>query len=166
MTILKKILHRPFFIKLLHWEFWPFHAVYTPIYLYWVWLCIRARSFFFFNTSNPTIKNGGFLLESKKEIYDLIPPQFYPKTILIKANTSFTDIKETVEKFQLKFPLIGKPLGDPGISITRQIDEKELVVDTVKIDCLRSARCIACECQLFVSGEGVNQAGLANVTSP
>jgi hypothetical protein len=31
---------------------------------------------------------------------------------------------------------------------------------------LRSARCIARERQLFVAGEGVNQAGLANVTSP
>ena len=127
MTILKKILHRPFFIKLLHWEFWPFHAVYTPIYLYWVWLCIRARSFFFFNTSNPTIKNGGFLLESKKEIYDLIPPQFYPKTILIKANTSFTDIKETVEKFQLKFPLIGKPdIGMRGLAVKKIEDINDI----------------------------------------
>jgi hypothetical protein len=61
--------------------------VYTPIYLYWIWLCIRARTFFFFYASNPTIKNGGFLMESKKEIYDIIPQEYYPKTIFIHANT-------------------------------------------------------------------------------
>ena len=49
-SMIRKILYQPFFIKLFNWEYWPFHFVYGPIYLYWFWLCARARSFFFFNT--------------------------------------------------------------------------------------------------------------------
>jgi hypothetical protein len=33
---------------------------------------VKAKSIFF-NASNPTIKNGGFIMESKKAIYNLIP---------------------------------------------------------------------------------------------
>ncbi|QEC66040.1 D-alanine--D-alanine ligase [Panacibacter ginsenosidivorans] len=120
MTFIQKILHRPFFIKLLHWEYWSFHAVYTPIYLYWLWLCIKARSFFFFNTSNPTIKNGGFLMESKKDIYDIIPQEYYPKTIFINANTNKAKILSLVNEAALKFPLIGKPdIGMRGLSVKK-----------------------------------------------
>src|SRR6478736_8204699 len=120
MSKFQKILHRPFFIKLLHWEYWPFHAVYTPIYFYWIWLCIRARSFFFFNTSNPTIKNGGFLMESKKEIYDIIPQEYYPKTIFINANTCKEKILSLINETGLKFPLIGKPdIGMRGLSVKK-----------------------------------------------
>ena len=101
MKSIKKILHQPFFIKLFNWEYWPFNVVYGPIYLYWVGLCIRARSFFFFNTSNPSIKNGGFLLESKKEIYDIMPPHFYPPTLFLKTGAGETEIKNALQKTNL-----------------------------------------------------------------
>jgi hypothetical protein len=68
--------------------------------------------------------------------------------------------------FDQNLPLVGEPLGDPGVSIARQIDEVATLVDAVKINGLRSTRCITRERQLFVAGKGVNQAGLANVTSP
>ncbi len=32
MNPLQRILHRPFFIKLLHWEYWNMTVVYGPIY--------------------------------------------------------------------------------------------------------------------------------------
>ena len=47
--------------------------MYVPIYPIWFLLCLRARSLFFFAASNPRIKNGGFLGESKKQLYELIP---------------------------------------------------------------------------------------------
>ncbi|RYG31271.1 MAG: hypothetical protein EOO01_35615, partial [Chitinophagaceae bacterium] len=28
-----------------HWEYWPFDLVYIPVYCYWMWLSIKARSF-------------------------------------------------------------------------------------------------------------------------
>ena len=126
--MLKKLLDKPFFIKLFHWEYWPFHIVYTPIYFYWLWLGIRARSFFFFSTSNPTIKNGGFLLESKKEIYDLMPQQYYPVTLFFKANTLFSDVLNGINDQGIQYPMIGKPdIGMQGKAVKKIENNEELI---------------------------------------
>ena len=125
--MMRKILYQPFFIKLLHWEYWPFHLVYGPVYLYWFWVCAKARSFFFFNTSNPSIINGGFLMESKKEIYDLIPDAYYPATLFFKAGTTIEQISGEIEQTQLQFPLIGKPdIGMQGKAVRKLADMDEL----------------------------------------
>lgn len=97
------------FHKITHWEYWPFQIVYIPIYFLWSYYSIKAKSIFFFNASNPTIKNGGFMMESKKEIYDLIPQQFYPKTELINEGTSLEAILKIIEVSGIKYPLIAKP---------------------------------------------------------
>lgn len=124
----EKILHHPFFIKLFHWEYWPFHVVYGPVYLYWFWLCARAKSLFFFNTSNPSIINGGFLMESKKEIYDLIPATYYPATLFFKAGTSTKKVLATVNEKQLEFPLVGKPdIGMQGKAVKKLSDYSDLI---------------------------------------
>ena len=124
----KKILHLPFFIRLLHWEFWPFGVVYAPLYLYWLWLCIKARSFFFFNTSNPYIRNGGFLLESKKEIYDLMPQQYYPNTLFFKALTPLQTIITDIKSAAFTFPLIGKPdVGMKGLGVKKLNTIEEVI---------------------------------------
>ena len=125
--MLKRLLDKPFFIKLLHWEYWPFHIVYTPVYLYWIWLGIRARSFFFFSTSNPTIKNAGFLLESKKEIYDLMPQQYYPATLFFKAGSSLSTVLNEINDYGLQYPLIGKPdIGMQGKAVKKLVNAEEL----------------------------------------
>jgi hypothetical protein len=117
---MKSILHRPFFIRLFHWEYWPFHVVYAPIYLYWIWLCIKARSFFFFNAANPTITNGGFLLEKKHEIYPLLPDQYYPQTILFPAGTSTAWVSYRIQQKNWKWPLIAKPdIGMRGLGVQK-----------------------------------------------
>src|SRR5690349_2786532 len=87
MNFVQRLLHRPFFIRLLHWEYWSFNTLYFPILIVWVWLALRARSFFFFSAANPSILNGGFLMESKKAIYDILPAGTYPKTIYINQGT-------------------------------------------------------------------------------
>lgn len=126
--MIKKLVYHPFFIKLLHWEYWPFHVVYGPLYLYWVWLCIRSRSFFFFNTSNPTIKNGGFLMESKWAIYNLLPPAYYPGTLYAEAGKEIDEVVELVRKSQFSYPLIGKPdIGMKGLSVKKLENEEDLV---------------------------------------
>nr|WP_314839814.1 D-alanine--D-alanine ligase [uncultured Flavobacterium sp.] len=98
-----------FFHKITHWEYWPFQIVYIPIYFLWSYYSIKAKSIFFFNASNPTIKNGGFMMESKKEIYDLIPQQYYPKTELVLEGTPVENVIKTVEGAAIKYPFIAKP---------------------------------------------------------
>ncbi len=118
--MLKKISNYPFFIKLFNWEYWPFNVVYAPIYPYWIWLMIKSRSAFFFNTSNPLIKNGGFLLESKKEIYDLIPQEYYPATLFFIAGTAAGEVMDAVKEKGLQFPLIAKPdIGMRGMMVKK-----------------------------------------------
>ncbi|MBF4517744.1 D-alanine--D-alanine ligase [Flavobacterium sp. ANB] len=98
-----------FFHKVTNWEYWPFQVLYLPIYFLWAYYAIKARSVFFFNASNPKIKNGGFIMESKKQIYDLLPKKHYPKTILIRENSDLKDIVNLLVEKQIYFPLIAKP---------------------------------------------------------
>lgn len=126
--MIRRITYSPFFIRLLNWEYWPFHVVYFPIYFYWFWLCIRSRSFFFFSASNPTIRNGGFLMESKWEIYNLLPEGSYPSTVFIRAGSNPADIIQSVQNSNLKYPLVGKPdIGMQGKSVQKLENENELV---------------------------------------
>ncbi|MBN8641978.1 MAG: D-alanine--D-alanine ligase [Flavobacteriales bacterium] len=116
-----------FLHKLTHWEYWPFQIVYIPIYFLWAFYAIKARTIFFFNASNPTIKNGGFMAESKKEIYDIIPPQYYPKTDLIHENIDFEKVKDVLEKSQIQFPFIAKPdIGLRGSAVKKIHSTAEL----------------------------------------
>ncbi|MGV7107806.1 D-alanine--D-alanine ligase [Flavobacterium sp. U410] len=111
---------RLFWHKLTHWEYWPYQIVYLPVYFQYLFYAIKTRSFFYFNASNPTIKNGGFFMESKKEIYDLIPQHYYPKTELIKVKTDFSEVETQIIKGNLQFPLIAKPdIGLRGTAVKK-----------------------------------------------
>jgi hypothetical protein len=129
MSWWQRILHRPFFIRLMHWEYWSFHAVYLWVYPVWIFLCARSRSFFFFSASNPSIENGGFLMESKKKIYDILPPAFYPKTILATPSESIEQIAQRVRAARFSYPLIAKPdIGGKGRGVKKIATESELLL--------------------------------------
>jgi hypothetical protein len=116
-----------FFHKLKHWEYWPSEIIYFPINFLWAFYAFRTKTIFFFNTSNPSMKNGGFFMESKKEIYNLIPQQYYPKTEFLKANIRFTDVLIIKEKSQIQYPLIVKPdIGLRGSAVKKIYSEHEL----------------------------------------
>jgi len=118
MNWFQRLLHRPFFIRLFNWEYWSFNTIYIPIYIVWIGLCVRAKSFFFFAASNPRIKNGGFLNESKKEICLLIPPEIHPKTLFFSVPSNADVVLAELKKNDLQFPLIGKPdIGGRGRGI-------------------------------------------------
>ncbi len=132
-----------FSIRLLNWEYWPFHIVYLPIYVYYFWLSLKARSFFFFNAANPTIRHGGFLMESKKDIYDLLPKGTYPATALVeKGLTPENELQELVEQYQLQFPLIAKPdIGLRGIGVKKifSVEDLQAYHQESKVDYLLQA---------------------------
>jgi len=95
-------------------------VVYFPIFFLWMYYALRAKSIFFFNASNPSIKNGGFIMESKKAIYDLIPQQYYPKTILITDGVPLEIVLESINKKQIKYPFIVKPdIGLRGSAVKK-----------------------------------------------
>jgi hypothetical protein len=118
---------RKTFIKITHWEYWPFDVVYFPIYFYWAWLSLKAKSFFFFNTANPTIENGGFLMESKKKIYDQMQDGTYPKTILINDIHSFNECLLKISNHEISFPIIAKPdIGLRGLQVKKLNNVEDL----------------------------------------
>jgi hypothetical protein len=127
------------FHKITNWEYWPFQILYIPIYFLWGYYSIRARSIFFFNASNPKIKNGGFIMESKKEIYDLIPKKYYPKTILIKQNTDLKNIVDSIVENRIYFPLIAKPdigLRGSGVKKINTVAELNTYAEKANFDFL------------------------------
>ncbi|KAA0993934.1 D-alanine--D-alanine ligase [Dyadobacter sp. UC 10] len=118
-----------------HWEYWPFGIVYIPMYFVWFYYSLRARSFFFFNASNPSIRNGGFLMESKKEIYDLLPAEFYPKTVLARPGEALTAIRAKYTNLKMSFPLIAKPdIGMRGMAVQKLENEEDLAAYINKVD--------------------------------
>jgi hypothetical protein len=118
----------PFFIKLLHWEYWSFTAIYIAILPLWAWLALRAKSFFFFSAANPSIDYGGLMMESKKKIYDLIPPQYYPPTSFFVANTPTAEVLNAIHTAGYTYPLIGKPdIGGKGRGVKKINNEQELI---------------------------------------
>lgn len=125
--------------KLFHWEYWPMEFIYYPMLPAWLFFSLRARSFFFFNAANPSITNGGMAMESKKEIYDIIPDQYIPKTILVKRGVSVPSILNEIEKAGLNFPLIAKPdIGMKAFAVDRLKNEADLqsYIDRTSIDFL------------------------------
>ena len=137
MNYWQRLTYRPFFIRLFNWEYWSFNTIYIPIYIVWVGLCLRARSFFFFAASNPSIKNGGFLNESKRDIHPLIPACVHPKTAFFAVTTDKDKVLRPLQELGFRFPLIGKPdIGGRGRGIKKITGAAELAafVDSAQMD--------------------------------
>lgn len=123
--------------RLFHWEYWGIRAIYYPIFPAWLFFAIKARSFFFFSAANPSIKNGGMAMEPKKEIYDLIPPQYIPKTILVKQDTSLMEILKIMSFKGFTFPLIAKPnigMKSLGVYIIDNADKLQSYTNRISDD--------------------------------
>ncbi|MBB6112158.1 Transport and Golgi organisation 2 [Mucilaginibacter lappiensis] len=131
-----------FLIRLFNWEYWSFNSVYAPIMFYWFWLSFKSRSFFFFNTANPQIENGGFAMESKWLIHYQMPEPYKPETFFFKARTPIEQIKQVIKQENLSYPLILKPdIGGRGILVKKIYNDQELTqyVQSMKVDFLVQA---------------------------
>ncbi len=95
--------------RLTHWETWHYLAKYIPLTPAWLWYCMRSGSWWFFTPSNPTLTFGGFEGESKKEMYEQLPPNSYPKSIYIPASLSFCEVEEIFTSNKFIYPFAAKP---------------------------------------------------------
>ncbi len=104
------------------------------MYFVWFYYAAKARSFFFFNAANPRIKNAGFLMESKKEIYDIIPDQYIPKTLFFTKDSTAADILKVVAASGISFPCIAKPdIGGKGRGVEKLFALEDVVIYAAKI---------------------------------
>ncbi len=118
---------RNFLTKLRAWEYWPMSLFYAPVYAYWFYLGLKARSIFFFTAANPGIKNGGMVAASKKQILDIIPNQYIPATVLLSAPVYYNDVELAMQKSGLAFPVIFKPdVGERGWKVEKINNKKEV----------------------------------------
>lgn len=109
--MLRKVLY-----YLTHWEVWHWFAKYIIIGPAWIWFCIKSRSPWFFTPSNPGITFGGFLGETKRESYKLLPPGSYPNSTFISPQLPFDGVKDQVILHGFKFPFVVKPdIGMMGL---------------------------------------------------
>ena len=111
--------------------------VYTWIYPVWFYLCLRARSFFFFSASNPYIRNGGFLNESKKDVNAIIPEHLHPPSLYFEAGTPGAEVMDKINRKKFAFPLIGKPnVGGRGRGVKLLHSAADVIAysDTAPVD--------------------------------
>ncbi len=128
-----------FIIRLRSWEYWPLPVVYIPIYIYWFFLSIRARSFFYFTASNPGIEYGGMLGESKIKIMDILPDDVIPKTIFIPSTNTANEIQHLINTNGLAYPVILKPdIGERGwqVEIINSKEELDQYIDLNRVNLL------------------------------
>lgn len=137
MKGLTRLFHHRFFIKLFNWEYWSHGAIYGWVYPVWFFLGLRARSFFFFSASNPLIRNGGLLNESKKAISQLIPAELQPKTSFFSLPTNVDIVLKELSDNGLEFPLVGKPdVGGRGrgVKALKDIEDVKFFLKLVTMD--------------------------------
>lgn len=116
---------KSFHEKLNNWELWPFGLRYLAITPKWLWYCMRSRSVWFFTASNPTLTFGGFEGEGKKEMYELLPPGSYPKTIYINKNDPYEKVHQLIRENGFTYPFCVKPeVGMKGL-LFRKVNKEE-----------------------------------------
>ncbi len=114
--------------KITNWEAWPFKLIYAPLIPVWIWYALKSRAVWFFTTSNPKLTFGGMEGEPKKEMYDLLPPEFYPTTFNVLPVEEFISVKKKLSDLYINYPLIVKPeVGGQGILFRKIDNEAELL---------------------------------------
>lgn len=127
MSLLKKIARSNFFIKLRSWEYWPFGIIQLPIFAYWLWLSLKARSLLFFSASNPSILTGGMFGESKFSVLQKVPERVRAKSALVKVPASVPAVKSAAAQLEISFPFILKPdIGERGRMVKKVSSEKDI----------------------------------------
>lgn len=109
------------------WEFWGLRTFYFPVVVYILWLALNFRSLSVFADANPIIEAGGFLGESKREIYEGLRQSEAATThslayVFIPARLELQEKLNAVESFmtenKLTFPIALKPdAGERGAGV-------------------------------------------------
>lgn len=127
MGLLSRIRRSNFFIKLGSWEYWPFGILQAPVFPYWLWLSLKARTPVFFSASNPGILMGGMFGESKYEVLEKVPASHKPITVLMKHPASREQVLVAMQRSGLHYPVVCKPdLGERGWMVRRIYSDAEL----------------------------------------
>jgi hypothetical protein len=126
------------FFDRFHWERLPNGVFLFPLIVWAVLRTLWSGTIWTLSTSNPGLIFGGFFGYPKSEAYAVLPPDSYPKTILMKPKKdSFEDILRKIESIALVYPFIVKPDGGMVGLLVRVINNEDQLrryFDLVKAD--------------------------------
>jgi hypothetical protein len=115
-------------VKMIRFEFWPYYILYIPVFFYYLWLSLKARSLTFFTAANPGIFLGGLTGESKSTILKKIDPQYLPHNLYFNANDAHADVLMMLQRSMIAYPFIIKPdMGERGNGVEKIYTEKALL---------------------------------------
>ncbi len=63
-------------LKLREFEYWPFGVFYIPLYFYGFYLAFKSKSLMYFSATNPSMKYGGVMGESKISVLNKIDKNY------------------------------------------------------------------------------------------
>ena len=115
------------FKRYTEWEFWSLRTFYLPVVIYVLWLAVKFRSLSVFADANPAIEAGGFVGESKREIYEGLRKSdasaaHFLAYVFIPAQLTLAEKLNAVTGFMtennLDFPVALKPdAGERGAGV-------------------------------------------------
>ncbi len=129
--------------RIANWEFWPLKIFYFPVVLYAIWLALKHRSLTVFTCANPAILAGGFIGESKHEIYTGLRDSAAAKDYMLEhtlvPEDASTGVKQSlISEFigeNVRFPFVVKPdVGERGsdVTIAKSLSEAESAIDEIE----------------------------------
>lgn len=133
------IFFRSILIKLTQWEFWPTPLLYLPAFVYYAWLSLRSRSFFFFTMTNPGMEMGGLYNTSKYRQLNSLPDCIKSKTIFVKKGTTVNEVEEMLSFYKIRYPFIVKPdrlERGAGVKLVKDYRELASYLATAEVDVL------------------------------
>ncbi len=131
--------------RMTNWEFWSTYVFYPPVVVYVAWLMLKYRSLTLFTAANPAIPGGGFIGESKAEIYRGLAnaKEFLPKWQLLAASADAAENVQSAKDFianqSLTYPVVLKPDAGQrgsGVGIIKTDAELESYLRQVNVDTL------------------------------
>lgn len=117
--------------------YWPLFITNLPLFVIYLFYAMRHRSLFYFNLANTSIQNGGFLTESKQEIYGILPQKYLPETIFLKPKSSLEDVLLQIKLARITFPFIIKPdkgMKGLGVQLIKSKEDLEATLSNISFD--------------------------------
>lgn len=145
--------------RLTRWEFWPMWLFYPPVVLSVARLAVQHRSLTLFTAVNPGIPAGGFIGESKWDIYQALGGETcveLPKTARLLASEPADRRIATARAFMsahgLSWPVVLKPDAGQrgfGVAIVRGDEQLEDYLRATGTDTLVQEHIAGVEYGLF-----------------
>lgn len=131
--------------RMTKWEFWPAFVFYPPVVGYVIWLMLKNRSLTLFTAANPAIPGGGFIGESKAEIYSGLAsaknnlPVWRPLKSATCVEERIRQAKDFIVEHRMSYPVVLKPDAGQrgsGVGIIQSEAELERYLSHSNVDTL------------------------------